>query len=586
MTSSDLQMHRKATRLLEAGRLDQARQSFEDLIARQPGNLDYILGLAAVHARSGHLEKAELAFMSALKVRPDYQEAYFRLGFNLNRQGRPDDAVAYFQKGLSLDPGSAMGHNGLGLALDAQGECMEAVKSFQRAIELAPDKAQFYYNYGNALHRAGRLKEPLIAFRRAIALQPDIALYHSRCGDILVSMGELDDAQKTYEQAVRLDPGLSSAVTGQAIIWGRRRQPRKALDILDSYARERVADPVMASAYGVWVESAEEVARAISWLEYIVNLPDCASDQKARALFALGNLFDKDKEYDKAFQSYSMANALRNVQYQPAQVELAIDKLCEVFNEDCFGQERQARQCDRVPVFIVGMPRSGSTLVEQILASHSRVDAMGEQLLMSDLARRLSNNPVPLASLSAESLDQLATEYLEALGDKSRPGRYFTDKLPLNFMNLGLISMIFPGAKIIHVCRNPVDTCLSCYFQDFSGDHPYAFNLRSAGHFFRQYCRVMSHWKKVLPLQIFELHYEELVADPRSNIRDLLAFCSLEYEESCLNFQENKRVVSTASANQVVKPLYQSSIDRQRHYKKHLQPLLLALGDIVTRKCN
>ncbi len=326
---------------------------------------------------------------------------------------------------------------------------------------------------------------------------------------------------------------------------------------------------------------------------------DLKPDQAVALNFALARALDAEGEYEQAFGYFQRGNRLKQSEYQqarayfqqgdqrkeaafdPAAQKEFVDRLIATFTSDFFAERRGWGSEDEGPVLILGMPRSGTTLVEQILASHPEVKAGGELTHLRDLARALAAEfpglSSPEAAASREQLEAMGEEYLSRIRALSAGSRLVTDKLPANFLRLGLIALWLPQAKVIHVRRNPFDTCLSIYFQHFEEGLPYSWDLAHVGAYYREYLRLMAHWRRVLPLPMLEVQYEDLVANQAEKTRDLLAYCGLSWDEPCLRFWETERAVDTASLWQVRQPIYTRSIGRWRHYEAHLGPLKQAL---------
>lgn len=303
--------------------------------------------------------------------------------------------------------------------------------------------------------------------------------------------------------------------------------------------------------------------------------------------YAAAALLDSVERYDEAFEQARLAGILRGVRYQADAVESGIDRQIAYFTRAKIHDLPHATHGSEKPMFIVGMPRSGTSLVEQILATHPSVHGAGELDWMFSVAtaamQKLSRDgwndfPQYFDRLSVESANNLAEIYLRPLLALDPQALRITDKMPLNFLHLGLIALLFPESRIIHCRRDPLDTCLSCFMTDFAGGNEFAYDLASLGHFYRQYERLMEHCKSALVIPILETPYEQLVCDPEPNTRRLLEFAGLPWDPSCLRFHENDRFINTASNEQIRRPMYQSSVGRWKHYDKHLAPLRKALG--------
>ncbi len=296
--------------------------------------------------------------------------------------------------------------------------------------------------------------------------------------------------------------------------------------------------------------------------------------------FELGRLLDAVGDYDRAFDYYRKGNALKGMIFLPEEYARHVDDVIATYSREFLAQAPRIDDTAARPLFIVGMPRSGTSLVEQILTSHQQIAGGGELKTMNDIVIGMPSQlgtalPYPqcLSMLTVAGCESMRRRYLDQLAAISPDATYVTDKMPANFKFLGLIALLFPGARIIHCVRDPLDTCLSCYFQHFSAGHDYTYDLGNLGSYYRQYQRLMAHWRTVLRLPMLEVRYEDLVGDQERVSRDLIAFCDLPWDERCLRFYETGRTVQTRSYDQVRQPLYQRSVGRWRHYDRFLAPL-------------
>ncbi|HHJ16545.1 MAG TPA: sulfotransferase, partial [Gammaproteobacteria bacterium] len=346
------------------------------------------------------------------------------------------------------------------------------------------------------------------------------------------------------------------------------------------------ADSVnLAVAYGDVCRSMDRPGDAIAALEdRLARSGGLSVTGRKNLHFCLGNLYDRSGDYDKAFEHYRTGNDLRKVDWDPRANSAQVDAIIRAFSREYLVTAPEAGTRSEKPVFVLGMPRSGTSLVEQILASHPAVHGAGELTDLPQLVQQLPAllpTPAPYPGcaplLNQKALDTLAGRYLERLDALAPDALRVVDKMPGNFSFLGLIELLFPDARVIHCVRDPVDTCLSCYFQDFSGSQFYSYDLGHLGAFYRDYARLMAHWKQVLRIPMLEVAYEELVADQEAVSRRMIEFCGLDWDERCLQFHENRRFVATSSYDQVRRPIYSSSVDRGRHYRPHLAPLIDAL---------
>ncbi len=311
---------------------------------------------------------------------------------------------------------------------------------------------------------------------------------------------------------------------------------------------------------------------------------DLPENQAVQLNFTLARALDAEDKYEEAFRYLERGNRLKAAQFDPEAHRQVVDRIIHTFSAEFFEARHGWGDLSRLPILIVGMPRSGTTLVEQILASHPDVTAGGELTYLNELSKQLAADipaleyPEAIAAASATQINALGEEYVRQLAMLSRGLPRVTDKLPPNFMRLGLIALCLPAAKVIHVRRHPFDTCLSIYFQNFEHEHAYAWDLTHLGAYYREYERLMDHWRRVVPLQTLEVQYEALVDNQEKLTRELLEYCDLSWDDRCLRFWETKRAVDTASLWQVRQPMYTRSVERWRHYESHLGPLRKARG--------
>ena len=403
------------------------------------------------------------------------------------------------------------------------------------------------------LWSAGRRAEAEAAARRVIALDPSFVEAYATLARALMERGQFDEATTWLETALRVHPGYADAV------------------FLLTLASKAHSTPAFA-------------AQAESMLER-----DQGADDKATLHFALGKIYDDLRDYGRAFENFRAANEspAEKSSFDPAYWASCVDQVIAAFSIEFFSQRKTFGSGSNRPVFIVGMPRSGTTLVEQILASHPDVAAGGEMETMPAIAKALPSRlgtrkryPECLTELSEAVSRELAAQYLGALDRVNGSAARVTDKLPLNFLNLGLIALLFPQATIIHCRRDPLDTCLSCYFARFSHHLDFTFSLAGLGAYYRGYRRMMDHWREVLPVSILDVDYEELVANQEAVSRRLIAHCGLGWDDRCLEFQKTERQVATGSLWQVRQPIYQTAVKRWQNYAPFLGPLRAALDGL------
>ncbi len=512
-------------------------------------SLDELLSGAGAAREAGRAAEAEQLYLDALQRQPDSMAAHRALAGLLRDQGRLKAAERQLRRALRLKPTEAQAHNDLGDLYRAQEKFDQAAACYRRVIELAPDFAPAYVNLAVVLQYLDLPAEVPGLFWQALELDPDIAEARLGVGSALLQAGRIEEAVAEHRRAIALDPDLS------------------------------VAYMTLAAIPGVSLSD-----RELAHLEGLLSGGELAEEDRSNLLFALAKAYESRGDFDTAFQRARAANEIdRSRQpFSAAAHADFIDRSIAAFPPDFFETRRGFGSDSQRPVFIVGLPRSGTTLVEQIVASHPEAFGGGELTAMPNLAKALPSRlwaPYPqcVARIDRDAAASLAERYLAALERLETGAARVTDKHPFNFRNLGLIALLFPKAKIIHCRRDPRDVALSCYFLKFQTPISFACDLADFGLHHRGYERLMAHWRRVLPLQILELDYEELVARQDEKSREIIAHCGLDWDPRCLAFHETDRTVRTASSWQVRQPIYARSVGRWRRYEKFLGPLLEAL---------
>jgi tetratricopeptide (TPR) repeat protein len=554
----------------------------------------------------GHWEDAVTSYRRALALNPAFAPAYNNLGYVLRAIGRLDDAVASYQRALHINPDYAEAHHNLGDAWQALGRYDDAISSYRRALTLSPGFIEAHHNLGNAQLELGQLDDAAASYRRALALNPNFVEAHNSLGNALRSLGQLDGALTSYRTALALRPDFAAAHSNLAIALRLAGQGALA----EASCRQALAiDPNLAATIAVLAElnadagrfaEAEQLftraiaiapATAEAWVG-ISRLRKMTSGdaawaaqaqriaggslpprQEALLRYALGKYFDDLNDFDQAFDNYRRANQLTGrcrTRYDRQQMTQAVDLIIRTFDGAWLGRTRLDANSSARPVFIVGMMRSGTTLAEQILASHRSIHGAGELLFW---------NRAAAGGADSDMLPGLAADYLRLLQSLSAGALRVVDKMPGNFMHLGLIHAALPRAHIIHMRRNPIDTCLSIYFQHFEAFHPYATDLEDLAHYYGEYLRLMQHWRSILPAQsMLDLPYEGLVDDAELWSRKMVEFIGLPWDPQCSEFQHTRRDVITASKWQVRQAISRSSVQRWRNYERYIGPLRRLAG--------
>lgn len=576
----------QGTQLANQGRLTEAASVFAKILSFNTGDTDALMALGAISGMQGNYHESEKYLGKAIRINPGLAAAHYNLGIAQKRQGKLEEASLSYGKAIACRPDIASYHNNLGNIYMEMQQLDKAVDCFNNALKLEPDSADCYYNLGKVLRARGLRQDAVNAFNDALKFRPGFAAALKELGRVHLSLGDVDKAEKCYRTVADTDPGDHGAVSGLAKVLASKHDYDHAFSILEPHIGEQLPSAAIATAFAdIARHAARREKEAVKLLEQLLQDGiKLSSDDRAQAHFRLGHFSDQIKKYDTAFEHFRKGNELRSCRTGRTVCEIPVDLISDSFNRDFISTAPVSNHPTDLAVFIVGMPRSGTTLVEQIIASHPRAFGAGEldtlPSLLSSIPQRVGTEsllPEALKLLDQTLVMTLSEKYLAHLKSLSAGAERITDKLPANFINLGLVSLLFPGAHIIHCRRAPLDTCLSCYFQDFAGHHPYATDLEALGRYYRQYERLMKHWGDVLEINLLEIDYEDLVNHFEATCKKIIGFCGLEWHHSCLEFHKNTRVVATSSSNQVIKPLYSDAVGRWQHYEKHLGPLIEAL---------
>ena len=531
----------------QAGRLEEAEELATLLTQQFPRYPFGWKALGAVFKQMGRVNESLLPMKKSADLSPQDAESHSNLGVTLKELGRLDDAEASYRKAIALKPDYAEAHSNLGNTLKELGRLDEAEAILRQAIALKPGHAEAHNNFGATRRELGRLKDAEASYRKAIALRPDFAGAHRNLGVAHLEMGRLDEAEASFRQAIALKPDYAEAHHNLTTIRKFSSEDEQFLQMQALYL-----DPAI------------------------------SEKDRCHICFALAKGSEDLEDGATAFQFYAEGNALRKKQlgYEKAQDSRLFEKLKASYppiTANTFAPTIVASE--PAPIFIVGMPRSGTTLVEQIISSHPLVTGAGELGFASQFG---SSVAVGQTVVDAEALMAFREEYLNALKQRSQGNAIVTDKMPQNFRYLGLIAAALPEAKIIHVKRDPAAVCWANYTQYFTNDSlDYCYSLDDILHYHELYQDLMEYWHQALPKQIYDLDYEALTAHQEEETRKLISHLGLEWDDACLSPEHNKRVVGTASNLQVRQKVYQGSSEKWKRYRPYLNGALdhLSVGN-------
>lgn len=569
-------------------------------------------------------EEAVLHYQSAIRLEPFRVESYIHCGIALRMQLKHEAAVKYLYDALNKDRKNSRAFHVLGMIFVDIQDYPRALECLENATGLAPSEPQYRVSFAETLKKAGldyeaglelhrtcelnptytdcfigygqylldhhRYDEAIECLQHANKLSPKDLTVLDKLGEAYTGLGNIDFALKSYDQALLLNPSHINSLIGKGQTYLELGESSKAIEI-----GQKVFQIDNSKPHGLLLLSRSRKSKSNDGLLESL-LPFTKNEQldketKIAVNFALGKLHDDQNCFHEAFKYYLTGNAIKNSQlnYSPASDTEAFDNTINFFDKSFFTEHQHLGTNSNLPIIIVGMPRSGTTLTEQIISSHPEVIGAGEVVFWGKSSSALplrinSSKPYPeciqdLTNTQTKEITHIYESSLIKIAGPRTNAKHITDKMPHNFLSLGLIAVLFPQIKIIHTKRNPIDTCLSIFFQNFNESHSYAFNLQNLGHHYKQYARIMRHWHEVLPGRIMDIHYEDTISDPEYWSRKLIEHIGLEWDDACLAPHKLERTVKTASHWQVRQPIYKTSVQRWKNYEPFLGDLIDALKD-------
>jgi len=608
----------------QLGRHPRAIQLIKKAIHRDGNQVAFHTNLAAIHNALGRWQDAEQTSRAALEIDENHVDALNTLGQALWHQGQLDEAIAVHTAAINLDPGNLnartnlaslqaqIGRNeeaveslklvlkqdpkgllamtNLATLLTSMGRLPEAEAYCRQALEIDQNCAKAVHCLGVIQSTRGELKSAAGTFKHAYALSGDVGETLLNLASVHAALGEFEDAIRLFQEILKSDPNSAKAYFNLGVCYSEKGDMDEALSCFRAAIE---IDPRNVEAYYALGTTGKEILNT-NFLQNLLLLADdpaISIEERVKVNFALAAQSERQGAVGPAFSFYLRGNGLRREflasrgrVYDPVEHRQKVSQIKELFTEEFFEERSELGDESDQPVFIVGMPRSGTTLVEKIAASHHAVVGTGERDAVPRFADNFGRNedreesyPASIAGLTAGLAAEFAETYLAGgLGLEPQASR-IVDKMPANFMYLGVIALLFPSARVIHCRRDPLDTGLSCYFQNFVHAHPWSCDLHLIGEFYRCYDQMMAHWKSVLPLPILDVQYEDVVADQEKASREIIDFLGLDWDPNCLDFHKTKSTVRTASKWQVRQPIYNKSVGRWRNYAAYLAPLIQSL---------
>ena len=518
------------------GRVQAASEAFKKVTELNPAYADGFNNLGVVLKDQGKLEEALASFTKALAIKPDHVDAYNNMGNALQDQGKLEEAIASYNKALSLKPDYANAYNNMGNALKDQGKLEEAIASYNKALSLEPDYANAYNNMGNALKEQGKLDEAITSYEKALSLKPDHAEAYNNMGLALQDQGKLDEAIASFNKALEIKPNYAEVF--------------RNLSSLIKYKPDNT-----------------QVALVCE----MIKRSDLKDDDRCHLQYTYAKMNEDLGNLDAAYDNYSSGGKLRQklLSYDFKQDELTFEKIKNTgpkLKEFAFSKPFHA--ATNIPIFILGMPRSGTTLVEQIISSHSEVHGAGE---LPFLSRFTHVNNIYNQTISSVSILEVRKNYLNELEKVSHGKPFVTDKMPQNFLHISILLKALPEAKVIHVKRDPAATCWSNFKHYFSSRGlGYCYNLKDTVNYFKLYQDLMYSWDQQYSDQIYHLDYDKLTVEQEPETRKLVEYLKLGWEDDCLSPHKNKRSIRTASQQQVREKVYTGSSQAWRKFEPYL----------------
>jgi tetratricopeptide (TPR) repeat protein len=579
--------------LFDQGKFDEALEHYDTAIALEPN-------FAQAHSNRGNalqrlkrFADAEPSYRRAVELQPGFADGWNNLGTCLRELKRSEEAEAAYRKALEPHPNNPDTLDNLALALKDMERLDEAADLLRRALIIENNSDKIHLHYGSVLLDQHKTEEAAAAIERALKLNPGNHDNHNMMGRIAFDRGDLQDSLSYYRRALAIKPDLADAYNNMG---NTLKELGRLKEAEDSYLEALRLDPSIPGVYTNLADSKKFTPGDphLTMMEELAAKSDGLSKNDRLQLdFGLGKAYADLKDYSRSFKHYLAGNAAKraSIAYDEPGTSALFDRIETTLTKPLIQQKSGGGEPSAAPIFVIGMPRSGTTLIEQIIASHPLVFGAGELQTLNDVileVRGPDGNTLPypefVSAVDARALSQIGARYLEltrrlAFKHGAGDAQYITDKMPSNYYFAGLIHLALPNAKIVHSMRDPVDTCISCFSKLFSAEQNHTYDLAELGRYYKRYEHLMAHWRNVLPKdRMLDVQYEEVVGDLEAQARRIIAYCGLPWDDRCLSFHETDRPVRTASATQVRQPIYKSAVGRWRVYEKDLGPLLGALG--------
>jgi len=573
--------------LLQQGRVEDAIAALKRALEIDPKLQSAQLALVNVLGESGRADEADQLMKAFLRADP-FRE-WLAKAAELHRIGKLEDAEGVYRQILQRDPKNVEALRLLALIAMQFEHYGQAEQFLKRAVDVAPDFLAAWVDLSRAQLERLDLEAARASIERAAALNPGSANVQVHVANVQARSGQHAEAAETYRRAASLNPGMPAPWIG---LGNTLKTIGRQAEAIEAYRHAAALRPQNSESW--WSLSNLKTFRFedadVEVMQRQLAEERLTEEARAQFSFALAKAHEDRGEYARAFELYAEGNRLRRrlEHYDPVQTEVINERIRAVFHDAFLARHAASGHPDPAPIFIVGLPRSGSTLIEQILASHSQVDATHELPEVGRLVQRINRGrtdriayPEAARELAGNQWAALGRAYIDDTRKYRRGAPRFTDKMPNNFPSIGLLALALPNARFINARRHPLDTCLSCYRQLFARGQPFTYDLTELGEYYLEYEKMMAHWHAALPGRILDVQYEEMVADQDAQTRRLLEFCELPFEDACLRYWETGRAIRTASSEQVRQPIYDSSVNFWRNYERELAPLVEILRPVL-----
>lgn len=605
MADSAQKLIRRAERHLKNREIPSAIECYKSVLDKFPGNRRARNGLDSIYQTRAEThtmtdsERQTLARLIQLCNEKNYEKTLDEInklkgeiltnpllinlkGLSYMGLGSYSDAVEVYERLISLDPNNLEGYCNLGITLRNLKMYEESIANLKRALKLKPDYTAALINLGNTYIDLGKPSAGIKYYEQAVNSDKNSVQAHFNMGVALYSMGNLKEASNSYKKALELNPSLYDASNNLGVIYIDEGKTTQAMECFRTAIKH---NPNLAQAHRQLANIKKFSSKDADFIlmENIYSSGDLNASQKMHLAFGLGKAYEDIGSYEEAFEHFQIGNNLRRktLGYSTERNRTFFNRLKDVFSAELFARFKSEQVEVKAPIFILGMPRSGTTLLEQIVSSHSKVYGAGElnftEATTTEYFTKISDENLGaiLSESSVERFQECGATYLSRVRESIPETEYFSDKMPHNFLYLGMIKLVLPNSRILHIHRSPLDTCLSIYKNYFeTNGNQFSYNLVELGTYYRLYEDLMNHWRQVLPGFLLDVEYETLVENQAEETQRILSFCDLEWEDQCLEFYKNSRKVQTASSQQVRQPMNTDSVERWRDYEKWIGPLI------------